>query len=288
MTGHQSHNQAQPNPDPEAGLQRLVTQIGHDRQGGNPTVTALADVESKMLRAFATAYPEPRSTPDAGAALLVFGQLCADLVPKLPAAAQQNAGPLFINLARLVGEALMSNRLAPAALRCPYRYAHGAECKYLAEAPDEERRDATMRAHVGLHHPDQQWPCPHTSILPVDAGNAICEACHAVVPWESPEGYAPTTPELEYESEVGTAFCACGQPAELVVQEGDTAQAQCLDCVRSELLAELGPELPSRVSPEDCTHPKHARVRLPGGARCSACGEPEVEAVLGEPDGADG
>lgn len=249
MTGHQSHNQAQP-PTPEEGLQRLVTQIGHDRQGAHPLLTALAEPEAKMLRAFAKNYPPERDTTDAGAALLVFGELCANLVTRLPEATQQNAGSLFINLARLVGEALMSNRLAPTALRCPYRYAHGAECKYLAEAPDEERRDATMRAHVGLHHPDQTWPCEHKECVVLEADHAVCTACGALV----------TPPD---DAEI----------TELVPAAPTATELECET------------DRPERIAPEDCPHPKHARVRLPGGTRCSACGTPEIDLRDAEPKG---
>lgn len=240
MTGHAHHNQA--SSDPEASLQRLVTQIGNDRKGNHPALTALAEVEQKMLRAFAKAYPGLRSVPDAGAALLVFSQLCADLVPKLPEAAQLNAGPLFINVGRLVGEALMSGRLAAAGLRCPFRYATGKECKYLAEATDQATIDAIMRGHVGLHHPDQTWPCEHRECVVLEVDHAVCTACGALV---TPPDDAEVT-ELVAAGHTGTELeCESGQP--------------------------------DRIAPEDCRHPKHARVRLPGGERCSACGTPEID-----------
>jgi hypothetical protein len=139
------------------GLEQLVRQLQNDRKGRNPHVVALEDVEMKMLTAFAKNYPDDAAVHDAGAALLVFGQLCADLVGKLAEVSQRDAGPLFINLARLVGEALYSGRL-PVSYCCEYELAGGLPCHYLAEAPDQARLDILLRAHMGLHHPDLPWP----------------------------------------------------------------------------------------------------------------------------------
>jgi hypothetical protein len=180
MTGHAHDNQREPKHG-QAGLDALVTQIRKDRQGRNPHLVPLEGYEAEIINLFTREYPG-HGYRDAGITLLVLGQLLVDWVTKMPEAMQRQAPALIINMMRMIGQRLYDGDLPPIGVTCPFHYVHGAKCKYLAEGADTTRIDAAMRAHVGLHHPDNEWPCEHRERITEDGVTAMCTACREVVP----------------------------------------------------------------------------------------------------------
>jgi hypothetical protein len=254
MTGHAHDNQRQPKHGAD-GLNALVAQIRRDRQGRNPHLVPLEGYEAEIINLFTREYPG-HGYRDAGTTLLILGQLFVDWVTKMPEAMQRQAPALIINMMRMIGQRLYDGDLPPIGLTCPFHYVHGAKCKYLAEGADATRIDAAMRAHVGLHHPDNEWPCEHRERITEDGVTAMCTACREVV--------SAVVGELECEPEaspVGWPELAPGTTAETVsvatfVNDGAPAE---------------------RIDPPDCVHPKHARMTLPGGRRCAACGSKDID-----------
>jgi hypothetical protein len=246
MTAHPHASRRAANP----GIDQLATQIRNDRKGRHPELVALEGLEQQLLPLFVQVGGEQVDPEQAGITMLIIGQLLNDLVSKLPPEEQRRAPAIIVNLLRMIGQRLYAGDLPEEpTLRCPFRLAHGAECQFEPKVSMGGTLTTVMQGHVALHHPGEVWP-------PVDE----------TVP-------AETVVEAE-------AFCACGNPADIVVTEGDTARAQCAECVRVDLLAEVAQEGVVRIAPEACTHPKHNRIRLPGGERCSACGAQEGAPVI--------
>ena len=269
MTGHAHDNQRQPKHGGD-GLNALVAQIRRDRQGRNPHLVPLEGYEAEIINLFTREYPG-HGYKDAGTTLLVLGQLLVDWVTKMPEAMQRQAPALIINMMRMIGQRLYDGDLPPIGLPCPFVYAHGVKCKYLAEGTDATRIDQVMKAHVGLHHPDNEWPCEHRDRITEDGVTAMCTACREVVP--------AVVGELECEpAEPVTVRDATGHYREIGMSDG-------LELRREPDGSLVGVTRPGRIDPADCEHPKHARMRLPGGERCADCGSKDLDKDEAQPDG---
>lgn len=233
MSGHHAQKRSQgahPQPAMVARLDQFAATIADART--QPNLAALADLEQQFLTGFheVGAHLDPVQV---GAAWMILGNLFAGFVGGLPAE-QQGCGPVLVNLARLAGARLYTGSNLPVELPCPFAYTDGTSCRKVVKAPNAERANLLLGAHVWQAHPGETWP-PVSPELAEQVHEGIAEAERGETVYLG--SFAEHLP-----GEEGTAYCACGKPAELIVGETNrpdgqpgTAKAVCMDCARTGL-----------------------------------------------------
>lgn len=342
MTANHPGRSGNPAKRANPGLDQLAAQIRNDRIGRNPVIVELEGVEQQLVTLFSKVGAEHVEPEQAGATMLIMGQLFNDLISKLGPDDQFRAPAIIVNLLRMLGQRLYSGDLPVKELQCPFLLPHGAPCAFKPTYTMGGTLTAVMQGHVALHHPGQVWPpvdgdqadaddepelvngpksAQHPSIdepKQYELAEAVDEVINAPAGDEvSPYRDAGTSDELKSEQPFdGSPFegVRTFHPDGTVTYHDEEARGELPDEFAPQLkpgdiglvgpgsprhfepgfnpdgsLAEISviddptgtpPAMP-RVPADQCEHPKHARMHLPGGERCCACGTPV------DPDGTD-
>lgn len=202
MTGHYAgHHPRSAVPAADHRLDQFAAAVAEAR-ATNPAIAALAATEDQFIEA-AMDIGAHLDHQTVGAAWLILGQLFGTNLASVAPEQQAGALAMLLNVAKLAGQRLYTGDRLPVEVPCPFTYTTGAPCKTVVKAPNRERADVLLAAHAWQQHPGQEQ--------------------------------APSVAAEE------TAYCACGNPAQLIVGitnhpdgEGGTAKAQCTDCHRRE------------------------------------------------------
>lgn len=208
MTGHQHANQRRkPSPAADHRLDQFAAAVAEART----TQPALAALQPTVDQFIDTAMDigAHLDRPTLGAAWLILGQLFGTNLASTPPDQQAGVLAMLLNVARLAGERLYTGTAIPVEMPCPFPYGTGAPCKSVIKAPNRERADVLLGAHVWQQHPGETWPPV------VLAGDGMAELI----------------------GEESIVHCACGEPAVMVRGvtnrpdgEPGEAQALCRDC----------------------------------------------------------
>lgn len=252
MSGHHAQKRSQgANHAPAADhrLDQFAAQITEAR-ANTPALAAL-DGEAQQLIDAALDIAGHLDPATLGAAWILLGQILFQRLQLTPPEAQPSTLGALFQAARLAGVRLYNGDQLPVEMRCPFTYGTGAPCKTVIKAPNAERVDVLLGAHVWQQHPGESWPPKpevyERSISPQALG--VDELAPPPAGWREIE---PSTPlearhgrqfeRDDTDGEDGTAYCACGKPAELIVGETNrpdgqpgTAKAVCMDCARAGL-----------------------------------------------------
>lgn len=175
MTGHfASRRSAGANHAPAADhrLDQFAAQVTEARNT-QPALQALAEIEQQFLDA-ALDVGGHLDRETVGAAWLILGQLfAANLANVAPEQQAQHLGRL-LNVARLAGARLYTGDRLPVEVACPFMHGNGTPCGKVVKAPNPERADVLLGAHVWQAHPGETWPpkpeVHERSISPQDLG----------------------------------------------------------------------------------------------------------------------
>lgn len=158
MTGNHPGRSGNPARVANPGLDQLAAQIRNDRKSRNPVIVELEHIETQLLALFGKVGAEHVEPEQAGATMLILGQLFNDLVSKLPEDQQYRAPAIIVNLLRMLGQRLYTGDVQDDELRCPYPLASGKPCSFKPTYTMGGTLTTVMRGHVALHHPGETWP----------------------------------------------------------------------------------------------------------------------------------
>ncbi len=176
MSGHQHAKQshgANP-PASDHRLDQFAASVAEAR-ATNPAVAGLATQEDQFIDA-AMDIGAHLDRQTVGAAWLILGQLMGTHLANVPPEHQASAVMMLLNIAKLAGERLYTGNGLPITVACPYTYGNGAACSTTRTAPNQERLDVLMRAHVMQNHPGKEWPPPTGGFEVAIAGTDLAEA----------------------------------------------------------------------------------------------------------------
>jgi hypothetical protein len=157
MSGHQHRAQSHgASAAADYRLDQFAAAVA-DARATNPVVASLAAQEDQFISA-AMDIGAHLDRQTLGAAWLIAGQLMGAHLQNTPPEQQAGALAMLLNVIKLAGEKLYTGNGLPITVACPYAYSGGAQCSTTRTAPNQERVDLLMRAHVAQNHPGEEWP----------------------------------------------------------------------------------------------------------------------------------
>lgn len=158
MTGHQHRAQTRRTVPPASDhrLDQFAAAVSEARETTS-ALAALGGMESQFIDA-AMDIGAHLDRETLGAAWLIAGQLLSQHVQSVPSEQQASTLGALLNVLKLAGQRLYVGERLPVEMPCPFPYASGAPCKTVIKAPNEERLDTLIRAHLWQQHPDATWP----------------------------------------------------------------------------------------------------------------------------------
>ena len=223
MTGNHPGRSGNPAKRANPGLDQLAAQIRNDRVGRNPVIVELEHIETQLLDLFAKVGAEHVEPEQAGATMLILGQLFNDLVSKLPEDQQYRAPAIIVNLLRMLGQRLYTGDVPSDELRCPFPLATGKPCSFKPTYTMGGTLTTVMRGHVALHHPGEVWPPADVDEDQADevlerAELVTCDTCGIPVDLEGDD-----SPNAGVITHAGVQCIRCARPdsaqAELIARE---------------------------------------------------------------------
>lgn len=158
MSGHHAHKQSHgANPASDFRLDQFAAAVAEGRN--NPAVAGLVDQEDAFIDA-AMDIGAHLDRQTLGAAWLILGQLMGTRLQSTPPEQQPMVLGMLLQVARLAGQKLYTGTGLPITVACPYAYGNGSACSTTRTAPNQERLDVLLRAHVLQNHPGKEWPPP--------------------------------------------------------------------------------------------------------------------------------
>jgi hypothetical protein len=201
MSGHQAHRQSHgARPASDYRLDQFAAAVAEARTT-NPAVATLATQEGQFIAA-ALDIGAHLDRQTLGAAWLIAGQLMGTHLQGVPPEHQAAALAMLLNVIKLAGERLYTGNGLPITVACPYTYGNGSACSTARTAPNQDRLDVLMRAHILQNHPGNEWPPPLDTDTMLDAEN-VAEAavglcgecgCEVYLDEDGRIGWHPTGP----------------------------------------------------------------------------------------------
>lgn len=158
MSGHQHARQSRGANPPASDhrLDQFAASVAEAR-ATNPAVAGLATQEDQFIDA-ALDIGAHLDRQTLGAAWLIAGQLMGTHLQGVPPEHQASALAMLLNVVKLAGERLYTGNGLPITVACPYAYGNGSQCSTTRTAPNQDRLDVLMRAHIMQNHPGKEWP----------------------------------------------------------------------------------------------------------------------------------
>jgi hypothetical protein len=283
LSGHQHRAQSRGANPPASDhrLDQFAASVAEAR-ATNPAVAGLATQEDQFIDA-AMDIGAHLDRQTVGAAWLILGQLMGTHLANVPPEHQASAVMTLLNIAKLAGERLYTGNGLPITVACPYAYGNGSQCSTTRTAPNRERLDVLLRAHVMQNHPGKEWPPPaeagpQDEDAQLEGSTGECPNCGTQVHLDGGLiGFHP----LQYVDGIPTVH-TCRGAGKPPVSGGDAEQAP--DAGEILIAGDGGPGVLSdgtgRVWPAGTPRPKHAPHELcdcrPGETYHCAAGQEDA------------